>query len=295
MVTEEFPTGSVVVGTDGSPSADRAVDWAAAEAVRRGVALHVLYAFSWVSRAHAWDFTPPPELVQAGEAIVTAAATRVSTTHPELAVSTEARLDDAATALVHDSTRASLVVVGAAGRGEADDGDLGSVAQKVTAHARSAVVVVRGEAPAGDDGPVVVGMDPVEGAPEAMRYAFEDASRRGSRLVVVQGNQADAAFPDYPDAVLTGRYDEVAGEFAKVTADRLNEWHERYPDVPVELRLVRERPVRALVAASAEASIVVVGSRGRGGLTGLLLGSVSRGVAHRAPVVAVVRTRPAAH
>jgi len=291
MVTEEFPAGSVVVGTDGSANADRAVDWAAREAVRRGVGLHVVYAFPWVSRARAWEFAPPPEATETGEKVVSAAADRVRRTHTGLTVTSEVLIESPAAALVEASRRATLVVVGSGGLGESEQFLMGSVAQKVAAHAASAVVVVRDEPPAGDDAPVVVGMDPVEGAPEAMEYAFEEAGRRATRLIVVQGSQDDIAFPDFPDAVLTGRYDEAAGEYAKVTAERLNEWHRRFPDVPVELRLVRERPVRALVRAADEASIVVVGSRGRGGLAGFLLGSVSRGVAARAPVVAVVRAR----
>ncbi|WP_324651243.1 universal stress protein [Georgenia sp. H159] len=291
MDTEEYPTGSVVVGTDGSPPAERAVDFAAAEAARRGVGLHVLYAFPWLSRARAWEFAPSPDITETGERVVSAAVDRVRAAQPGLELTTEVRVYDPATALVEASTRASVVVVGARGQGEADEGVMGSVSQKVAAHARCAVVVVHGPSPAGPGAPVVVGMDPEDGAPEAMEYAFEEATRRGAKLVVVQGAQHDAAFPDFPDAVLSGQYDQTAGEFARITAERLNEWHHRFPDVPFELRLERERPVRALVAASAEASIVVVGTRARGGLAGLLLGSVSRGVANRAPVVALVRAR----
>src|SRR5690625_814018 len=292
MVTEEFPVGSVVVGTDGSENAHQAVDWAAAEAARRGVGLRVVYAFPWIGGARAWEFSPPPEVTENGERVVAAAVARVAERCPGVTVTTEVLGESPAIALVEASRRAGLVVVGARGHGHGQDEDslLGSVAQKVTAHARTHVVVVRGESPAGEAAPVVVGMDPEEGAPEAMEVAFEEAQRRGTRLIVVQGDQEDMAYPDYPDAVVSGHYDAAASEFAKVTAERLNEWHRRFPDVPVELRLVRERPVRALVRASAEASIVVVGSRGRGGLAGLLLGSVSRGVASRAPVVAVIRS-----
>ena len=290
MTTEEIPVGSVLVGTDGSPMADRAVDWAAEEAQRRGVALHILYAFPWVSEAKAWEFTPPAELSENGETIVAGAAERVTARFSSLTVTTRVIVKDPAIALVAASRSAELVVVGARGLGEDDEGLMGSVAQKVAAHANSAVVVVRGTTP--EDGPVVVGMDPVEGAPEALEYAFQEATRRGVRLVVVQGAQDDAAFPDFPDAVLSGHYDEAAGKYAKVTAERLNEWHRRFPEVSFELRLVRERPVKALVQAAKEAGIVVVGSRGRTGLTGFFLGSVSRGVLNRAPVVAVVRARP---
>ncbi|MEE6282448.1 universal stress protein [Georgenia sunbinii] len=291
MVNEQFPAGSVLVGTDGSAAADVAVDWAAAEATRRSTGLHILYAFPWLTRARAWEFEPPPEITENGNRVVAAAKKRVEENHPGLAVSTEVRIEDPAMALVTSSESAVVTVVGAQGMGAGSDSFLGSVSQKAAAHARSAVVVVRADADLDPDRPVVVGMDPNEGAPEAMEYAFEEAARRGQRLVVVQGSQDDAAFPDFPDAVISGHYDAGASEAAKLTSDRLTAWHKQFPDVPVELRLVRERPVKALVRAGDESSVVVVGSRGRGGLVGLVLGSVSRGVLNGAPVVAVVRSR----
>lgn len=291
MVNEHFPAGSVLVGTDGSPAADIAVDWAADEAARRGVGIHVLYAFPWLTRARAWEFEPPQEITENGERVVAAARERIESRHAGIGVTTEVRIEDPAMSLVTSSAEASVTIVGAHGMGAGADTLLGSVSQKVAAHANSAVVVVRTDADFDAQRPVVVGMDPNEGAPEAMEYAFSEAQRRGSRLVVVQGSQDDAAFPDFPDAVISGHYDADASESAKLTSERLTEWHKQFPDVPVELRLVRERPVKALVRAAQDASIVVVGSRGRGGLVGLLLGSVSRGVLSGAPVVAVVRYR----
>jgi len=289
MVTEEPLTGSVVVGTDGSANAELAVDWAAREAARRGAGLHVVYAFPWVTHAQAWDFEPPPEVTETGERVMSAVVDRVHEAHPGIPVTREVVVESPAEALVEASRHAAVVVVGSGGLGETDDALMGSVAQKVAAHAACAVVVVRDVPPAGEDAPVVVGMDPEEGAPDAMEYAFEEAGRRGTHLVVVQASQDDIALlEDIP--VLGDHYREVARLHAEHTAERLETWRRRFPHVPAELRLVHERPVRALVHAAAEASIVVVGSRGRSGLAGLLLGSVSRGVANRAPVVAVVRT-----
>lgn len=288
-MTDDFPAGSVVVGTDGSANAEVAVDWAAEEAERRGVGLHILYAFPWISRARAWEFAPPADAESRGAELVRAAAERVRAAHPDLSVTTEARVEDPAIALVSASTRAGLVVVGRRGLGGAEELLLGSVSHKVAAHARSAVAVVNARPSAGAAAPVVVGMDPEEGAPEAVEYAFEEARRRGTRVVVVQGAQHDAAFPDFPDTGITEYYEKATGEAARLTAERLAEWRQRFPDVEAELRLMRERPVRALVRAAEEAGVVVVGSRGRGGLTSMLLGSVSHGVANQAPVVVIVR------
>ena len=80
----------------------------------------------------------------------------------------------------------------------------------------------------------------------------------------------------------------------EVLADRLAGWAEKYPDVTVRRLVARDRPARALVEESGRAQLVVVGSRGRGGISGLLLGSVSQALLHHAACpVAVVRRAPA--
>jgi nucleotide-binding universal stress UspA family protein len=80
-----------------------------------------------------------------------------------------------------------------------------------------------------------------------------------------------------------------------VLAERLAGWGEKYPDVRVQRLVMRDRPSRALVEQSMRAQLVVVGTRGRGGIAGLLLGSVSHAVLQRAHCpVAVVRPEPAA-
>src|SRR5690554_4423753 len=112
MATEERGTSrGVVVGTDGSSAAERAVDWAADEAVRRGTDLHVLYAFPSESQARAWEFTPSPELHKTGERVVAASVERIG--RPGLPVTSEVLVEDPATALVAGSVGADLVVVGA--------------------------------------------------------------------------------------------------------------------------------------------------------------------------------------
>jgi nucleotide-binding universal stress UspA family protein len=162
------------------------------------------------------------------------------------------------------------------------------VSQKVAAHAHGPVVVVREDhAPA--DGPVVVGMDPGDGSPEAVEFAFEEAARRGVGLTVVHSRYREAVSGDYMDSSAMQVLAEMDERHDQEVRDRVEQWSARYPQVPVTLDQTHEHPVAALSDAAGHASVVVVGSRGRGGLAGLLLGSVSRGVLHRAPVVAVVR------
>jgi nucleotide-binding universal stress UspA family protein len=286
MSTTAQQADGVVVGTDGSDAAGVALDWAAEEAHRRGAGLHVLYAYPWLARARAWEFAPAVEELELGDRVVADAAGRVRSAHPELRVTTEVVVDDPSVALTVASAAAALVVVGARGQGAVAGPLLGSVSHKVVEHALCPVVVVREPSPA-PAGPVAVGLDPHHDDERTLRYAFEDARRRGVGVLAVQGVQLRPE-PHHDEAYVR-RLDEAVDVAQGMVRDRLTEWRARYPDVPVELRQVRDHAVDALADAAGGCSVVVVGSRGLGALAGLLLGSVSRGVLHRAPVVAVVR------
>jgi nucleotide-binding universal stress UspA family protein len=89
-------------------------------------------------------------------------------------------------------------------------------------------------------------------------------------------------------AVLEG--DAIDADEHRLLSERLAGWSEKYPDVPVQRLVTRHRPAATLIEQSAHAQLVVVGSRGRGGFAGLLLGSVSHALLHHAACpVAVVR------
>jgi hypothetical protein len=89
-------------------------------------------------------------------------------------------------------------------------------------------------------------------------------------------------------------WDVMEADEREVLAERLAGWAEKYPDVTVRRLVAGDRPARALVEESGRAQLVVVGSRGRGGISGLLLGSVSQARLHHAACpVAVVQRAPA--
>jgi nucleotide-binding universal stress UspA family protein len=189
---------------------------------------------------------------------------------------------------VDASEQASVVVVGARGLGRIAGRVLGSVSQKVAAHAHSPVVVVRDLA-AVPDGPVVVGVDPDHVEPDVLRFGFAQAEHRGVGLRIVHADARPELRPETRDARVEVLLDSVAEERATEVQRVAEEWSQNHPDVPVDVRIVRRHPVEALAEAAATASLLVVGGRTPGGLPGFHLGSVSRGVLHEAPVVAVVR------
>jgi nucleotide-binding universal stress UspA family protein len=143
------------------------------------------------------------------------------------------------------------------------------------------VVVVR-ETAERADGPVVVGVEEGEGSDAALTMAFEEAALHSARVVALHA---------YLLGVRTWGLDlppDVEDEHPRESAesDRLAATvaplREKYPTVQVDIAVVEGQPAGRLVDASAEAQLVVVGSRGRGGFAGLLLGSVGLHLLHHA-------------
>jgi nucleotide-binding universal stress UspA family protein len=287
------PPGAVVVGVDGSDRSVRAVDWAAVEAERRGAPLHLVFAYEFPALTEGYEPISAEEMLRPGNQMVEGQADRVRESRPGLTVSGQAALGRPSVVLVEASRRASVVVVGARGRGRFTGAMLGSVSQKVAAHAHGPVIVVRQQV---EDlsGPVVVGADPEDPPRETLTFAFEEARRRGCGVTVVAVNRQLPFRVEYGEAAVQAfnRYVEDSERRLHEVVDGIAAEH----GVPFELRISSAHPVDAIVEAAGTDSLVVVGSRGHGGLASVLLGSVSRGVLHRAPVVAVVRVfhRPAA-
>ena len=130
--------------------------------------------------------------------------------------------------------------------------------------------------------PVVVGIDGSPASESATAIAFDEASRRGVELVAVH------AWSDYGAYALPGiTWSDMQKQADGILAERLAGWQERYPDVMVRRVVVQDRPAHQLLEQSESAQLTVVGSHGRGGFAGMLLGSVSSAVAEsaRTPVI----------
>jgi nucleotide-binding universal stress UspA family protein len=173
--------------------------------------------------------------------------------------------------------------LGCTGRGAVGRLLLGSVSSGVVRSAKCPVVVIRAEAsflPHSNQAPVLVGIDASPASELALAIAFDEASRRDVGLTALHA-WSDAAAYQVP-------WQDWASEAERSLAEYLAGWQERYPDVKVQRVVGLDHPGRALIAESESAQLVVVGSHGRGGVAGLLLGSVSNAVVHSVDTPVIV-------
>ncbi|HTJ37837.1 MAG TPA: universal stress protein [Dactylosporangium sp.] len=266
----------VVVGVDGSPEGQRAVEWAAKDALHRQKALRIVHAYVWPTMYApiASHVAAPYEsgMQEAAAEILKEAEERARVGAQGLQIETQMPVGQPAASLIAAAEPASVVVVGNRGRGGFAGLMLGSVGVALAAHAACPVVIVRRtDRPAGlEAGRVVVGMDGSQEAERALEFGFEEAEFRGTGLTALHAYDRD---------------DEQRG-----LVETTSRWAEKYPDVDVRYHGVHGRPAEALADRSAGAELLVVGSRGRGGFAGLLLGSVSQATIHHAACpVAVIK------
>jgi nucleotide-binding universal stress UspA family protein len=290
----------IVAGVDGSPHSVRALGWAAREASARGCPLRIVHAFLWpmydVPLGSALDGPLDTAMHAAADGVLSDAVARARRAAPGLEVSAELTLGGATSALVDASHEASLVVVGHRGRGGLAGLLVGSVGVQTAAHAHCPVIVVRDGGHADIPGPatghVVVGVDGSDMSSLAVDFAFAYAALHRLGVLAVHAHHLPTSTaPDYPRAATYPV--DARGRPSRLLADALNRLRDRYPEVAVRQKVIHAAPADALLASSGGAALTVVGSRGRGGFTGLLLGSTSQDVLHHATgPVAVVRAHP---
>lgn len=285
---------AVLAGVDGSASAEHAVTWAAEEAARLRAPLDLVHACAVVP-VHSRIALPRSfheALADQGREWLDRAADLAKEAALGVAVCTRLRAGFAVETLLAEAESARLLVLGTRGLGGFTGLLVGSTAVALAAHGSCPVVVVRGDNVPPAEGPVVVGVDGSPAGEGAIRFAFDAASRRGAPLValhtwsdVTVRDMWTAAMPELDWEVLETKERELL-------AERLAGWQENYPDVAVRRVVTTSRPARSLIEESRRAGVVVVGSRGRGGVRGMLLGSTSQALLHHSHCpVAVVPSR----
>ncbi|GAB3483963.1 universal stress protein [Nocardiopsis coralliicola] len=295
----ETGTRWAVVGVDGSDSSRYALEWSANQAAGIGLGLRIVTAV-WppdhggvFGEGRSPDGESPRE--RDAHALLAYARDWVHRIFPELAVETRAVDARPSQALIDAAGEegTAIVVVGSRGMGGLASAFVGSVGVELAAKSPVPTVVLpkEHESAEGTRGRIIVGVDGSEAGGRALGFAFRQAERTGAELVGVCAWQPMAAFaasigPVPPEAF----DDEVIEAAARRTAEAaLADPRAAHPDVHVQLKTVRAHPVVGLLEEATAADLLVVGSRGRGGFTGLLLGSVSQAILHGAhgPVVVV--------
>ena len=282
----------ILVAIDGSVESDAAVRWAAHEAAMRHAPITLMHVVlpvvtSWPvpslqAEFNEWQEDNARQVIEDAEKTLRAdvGAAAVSDLHSQIEHAY------VVPALVSASKDAEMVVVGSRGLGAVGRAVLGSTSGGLLRHAHCPVAVIHAdEAQAADrTSPVLLGIDGTPASEAATALAFEEASRRKVDLVALHAWSDVGVFP-----VVGMNWQEYEDEGHEVLGERLAGWQEQYPDVHVRRRIVCDRPARWLIDESQQAQLVIVGSHGRGGFPGMLLGSVSTAVAEaaKAPVIVV--------
>ncbi|CAB0714884.1 universal stress protein [Corynebacterium diphtheriae] len=286
----------VVVAVDGSEASQNAVRWAANTANKRGVPLRLAASYTMPQFLYAEGMVPPQELFDELQSetmdMIEAARVVAHEVAPDIKIGYVIAEGSPIDMLLDMSSDVTMIVMGSRGLGGLSGMVMGSVSAAVVSHADCPVVVVRSDNHVTETnkyGPVVVGVDGSDVSQRATEFAFEEAQARGAKLVAIHtwmDMQVQASLAGL--AAAQQEWEIIEKEQTALLKDRLQPLLERFPDVEVEMVITRDRPVRALEDCAHNAQLLVVGSHGRGGFRGMLLGSTSRALLQSAPCPMVV-------
>lgn len=285
----------IVVGIDGSDHSLFAAEVAAEEARLRELPLRLVTALSPTFQA---PLASPPDVVSALPGVgptyeelraaatetLHSAAAHIRQQHPDLPMVSHLLDGYPGGVLTDASAHATLILLGHRGHGGFPGMLVGSVAMQLATHAACPVIITRGQQ-SPSDFPVVVGVDGSYAAQQAAEFAADAAARYKVPLVALYAWPWDAGWA--PEQIQAGA---PPPEVPDAVSQSLGALANKYPQIDVRTEVRAQVAAHeALVGASAAARLVVVGSRGRGGFRGLLLGSVSQALINhaRCPVAVV--------
>ncbi len=289
-VTENM--NPVVVGVDGTYNAIRAARWAAGVARGLEAPLHIVHAVPYlahnfsdaIANVRALEMSAQHE---SAKSILEAAVHAVRADSSDLLITTEELSDPVDSALIELSRHARMIVLGDE---EVTLGTailVGSITVAVAAHSTCPVVAWRGNSVAPTTQPIVVGVNSDDDSRLAITAAFELADRLGVDLIAVHAwskrrSPGDVTLPFMID------WTAVEGQQRRYLSDKLEQWTRLYPDVLVTYVVDANKPPKALLARAGNAQLVVVGSRGRGLVSGAVLGSTGLSLLHHCAVPVMI-------
>ncbi|MFE3166197.1 universal stress protein [Streptomyces sp. NPDC059224] len=295
---------TVTAGLDGSPESRAAAEWAAREAGLRGLSLRLVHVREPAPAHVAQAPLAGPETVQNWtENIWRESAEGLRLRHPGVEVLGELLAGRPGDLLTQEADASELLVLGSRSLGGVGGFLVGSVGLRVVAHARRPVVLVRAGEQAADEHlmdpagipsaaapyrPVVLGLDTEDPDEALLGFAFGSAALRAAELRVVHGWSLPATY-EYAMAVGYDPEDTFGRYMAAGLAEVLRPWRKKFPDVEVAEASRHGSASSALLHASRDASLVVVGRRIRAGRLGAHIGHVTHAVLHHstAPVAVV--------
>lgn len=291
----------IVVGVDGSAPSNAAVAWAAHDAAIRKIPLTLVHVTAPAAAAMSAGVAAPSLIAmpviddyirwqqENAEQVIEDAHKIAAATDPGgLEVQTKILSRSPTPALLELSTDAELLVAGCRGQGGVDRTLLGSVSSGLVHHAHCPVAIIHDEEVPSAQAPVLVGVDGSPTSERATEFAFDEASRRGVELVALHA-WSDMPILGFPSINWSpAETENIKSAEKEVLAERLAGFAERYPNVSVRRVVVADRPSYQLLKHAESAQLVVVGSHGRGGFAGMLLGSVANAVVNSACVPVVV-------
>ncbi len=272
---------TVIVGVDGSSSSLDAADRAAEEARLRGARLRIVHAFA-----------RPSDLDPMIHGVLAETEQRLHERVPGLEIMRTVVSGDALTVLRTESRHAVLTVLGRRGRSRFGDLLLGSTSMQLAAHGHGPLMVMRGRAD--PQGPVLLAADGSPAGNAAASFAFTEAALRGAPLMAMHvwntwSEPTPYEDPGDPLSVVVD-LDQLEQRHRRLLEEAMRPWMAAHPDVVVQPRLERGRVRQTLLEATRGAQLVVAGTRGHGGVAGMLLGSVSQALLlHAECPVTVVR------
>ena len=288
----------IVVGMDGSAASAQALVWAAREAALHDLQLTAVMAWRGLAQHHVdpnIHFEDDYDQTDAEQALDVFVHEAIGSSMDK-DVRTVAVQADPAPGILDLSRDASLLVLGARGLGGFRGLLLGSVSQRILFSPRVPVAIVRSEEPhrEGDDERIIAAVDGSEDSHDALRWAISEARVRGAELIVV--NAWTFSVVGRPHRTLTYLTDMFAAsseailDAALLAASDARELPDR-----VEKVSYLGGAAEVILAQAERADLVVVGTRGRGGLKDVTLGSVSQQVARHSPCPVVVVPRGGLH